>query len=889
MIINEETLAHYGTPRHSGRYKWGSGGDENTRNRDFLGLVGELEAKGLSQVEIAKAMGFATYHPNGDLKSSGTSEFRTRKTIATNAQRAALATQAERLLATGMSRNAVAKEMGLPNESSVRSLIAPGTKEKNAIIHSTREVIRAAVEKHGIVDIGAGVEKRMGVSRTKFDAAVSLLVEEGYNKHRLPVPQLGTPYDTNFKVLTKKGMEWKEAAARKHEIEQITDYSQNGGESFNKIHYPEPVSSRRVAVRWAEDGGGQADGMIYIRPGAKNLSLGHANYAQVRVNVDDTHFLKGMAMYKDDLPPGVDIEFHTSKRKADSKTGNKLDAMKVLEKDADGNVDFLKSIQRQRGALNIISEEGDWDTWAGNLSSQMLSKQKASLAKQQLDMTYEHKKSSLHEIEQITNPILRKRLLEQFAEDVDSSAVELEAAGIKDTAAHVILPLSKIKETEIYAPNFKNGTRVALVRHPHGGIFEIPNLVVNNNNPAAKKAFGNARDAVGIHHKVAEQLSGADFDGDHVLVIPNNRGQVKHAPTLEALKGFDAKHLYPKYEGMPKMTDLEKQKEMGSISNLITDMTIKGANQDEIARAIKHSMVVIDAQKHELNYKQSEVDHGIKELKTKWQKEGRNRGASTLISRAGAEVRIPERKQGFLVDKKTGAKIFRETGRMTIDKSGNPVPKMQKSKRLAETSNAHTLVGKNPTIIETIYADHSNRLKAMANDARKTALLTKGRLYNKEAAAIHNKEVASLKSKLTLAQQKAPLERQAQVIGNALLKVRVNANPNMTKETKKKLKFQILKEARERTGATKSRIEITPPEWKAIQDGAITNTMLSSILDHADMDQVKKLATPKTQLKMTDSKTSRATTMLSQGYTQAAVAEALGVSLTTLKTALKGA
>ena len=40
------------------------------------------------------------------------------------------------------------------------------------------------------------------------------------------------------------------------------------------------------------------------------------------------------------------------------------------------------------------------------------------------------------------------------------------------------------------------------------------------------------------------------------------------------------------------------QTEMGKISNLITDMTLKGATQDELARAVRHSMVVIDAEKH---------------------------------------------------------------------------------------------------------------------------------------------------------------------------------------------------------------------------------------------------------------------------------------------------
>lgn len=904
MIIDEDALAHYGTPRHSGRYPWGSGGDENARNRGFIGMYTDLKSKGLSETEIAAAMGFSKYDKQGELVSAGTTELRNRRTIALNAQKAADIAQAEKLRATGMSHAAIGREMGGINESSVRSLLAPGQKDKNAIINATKETIKASVEEHGLIDIGAYVEQRMGVSRSKFDAAVSLLIEDGYRKHYIRIPQLGTSHETTFKVLSKKDMDWSEANRRRGEIQQITPYSSDGGKTYNELHYPKSVSPKRVAVRWAEEGGDQADGMIYIRPGAKDLSLGAASYAQVRINVGNSHFLKGMAMYKDDLPEGVDIEFNTSKQKVTSKTGNKVDAMKPLKKDFDGNPDFMKSIRRQRGALNIVQEEGEWDKWAGNFSSQMLSKQRPAFAKQQLDVYHERKKSQLDEIMALTNPVVRKKLLEDFADGVDSSAVDLEAAGLPRTANKVILPLSKIKPTEIYAPTFKQGERVALIRHPHGGLFEIPDLVVNNNNQAAKKIFGNLEDAVGIHHSVAEKLSGADFDGDTVLVIPNNRGQVQHKPTLEALKGFDSKRMYPSYEGMrtidggiikngkadygdKKPNPAGKQHEMGNISNLITDMTIKGAGHDEIARAIKHSMVVIDAEKHELNYKQSEIDNGIRELKIKWQG-GSNRGAATLISRAGARLDVPERKQLVRTDPATGKKIYTNTNVSFVGKDGAVVTRTTRTRKLAETDDAHTLVGKPAHQVELIYAEHSNKLKAMADAARKEAYHTTGTPYSPSANKVYATEVAALKSKLTLAQQAAPLERQAQVVGNALLKARVDADPNMTKETKKKLKSQVLEQARVRTGSKKARIKITDDEWAAIQAGAITKGMLSNILDNADMDVVKKLATPKTPIKMTNSKTALAASLLARGYTQSEVAEQLGVSLTTLKVALKG-
>lgn len=911
MIIDEDALAHYGTPRHSGRYPWGSGGEDTARNRDFLGMLDHLKKQGLSEPEIAKAMGFASLDKEGNLRlksdgkpfSNGTTQLRVRRTIALNAVKAERAAQVEKLAAKGMGATAIARQLGLKNESVVRALLAPGQKEKNAIIDSTRTLIRDAVKQKGLVDVSAGAEHLIGVSRSKFDAAIMMLHEEGYITHYVQVPQLGTSHDTNMKVLSKPGVTYSQVLKKRDTIDQIGAYSEDGGSTFTKIVEPTSISSKRVAVKWKEDGGDEADGMIYVRPGVHDTSLGASHYAQVRVAVDGTHFLKGMAIYKDDLPKGVDLEFHTAK----SRSSDKHDAMKAMKQDAEGRTDFLKSVTRQHGVMNIVNEEGFWEGNSHNLSSQMMSKQPLKFAKQQLDVNYEQKKKEFDAIKLLTNPVVRRKLLEEFSDAADKSAVDLEAAGLKGTSTQVILPLSKIKPTEIYAPNYKQGERVALVRHPHGGIFEIPDLVVNNNNPAAKKAFGNLRDAVGIHYTVAKKLSGADFDGDTVLVIPNNRGQVKHAPALDSLMNFEPKETYRPYEGMRTIdggiykngkvdyggkqpSGTTKQAEMGKVSNLITDMTIRGASHEEIARAIKHSMVVIDAEKHVLNYKQSELDFGIKELKRKWQAQPGKKtyGASTIVSAAGARVDIRERKQLVKTDPKTGRLLYTETGKNFIDKNtGKTVWRTQRVERLAITDNAHDLVGKPPTPIELVYADHSNRLKALANEARKVRVNTTVAAYNPSAKKVYAKEAASLKAKLLIAKRNAPLERQAQIVGNALYKARLDANPNMDRETKKKIKGQMLDLGRHRTGATKIRVDITQEEWNAIQAGAISSGMLSDILDNANMKIVRDYATPKRVHMMTTSKTSRARTMLTQGYTQADVAAQLGVSLTTLKVALK--
>lgn len=875
IISEDDYLAHYGILRKSGRYPWGSGGPEYASNRSFLGYEAQLRKEGLSEAEIAEGMGITT------------TQLRAAKSIAKNEERQANINMATRLKDKGLSNVAIGERMNLP-ESSVRALLEPATKDRADILLSTSNMLRDQVKEKKYLDIGTGVEHQLGISSTKLATAVAVLQEEGYKVHYLKVTQLGTGKQTTVKVLSAPDVSYSEVSKNRAQIKQIQSFSEDGGRSYIGIQTPLSVSSKRIGVRYAEDGGTDSDGVIHVRPGVEDISLGGARYAQVRIAVDGTHYLKGMAMYKDDLPDGVDLVFNTNK----SRTGNKLDAMKAMKDDPDNP---FGAVVRQRidpitgkvkSAMNIVNEEGDWDGWSKSLSSQLLSKQSPSLAQGQLNMTFERKQRELEDINKLTNPAVKKKLLESFADDVDSAAVHLKAAALPRQRSSVILPINSLKESEIYAPNFRNGERVALVRYPHGGIFEIPELTVNNNHPQAKRALAQARDAVGINSKVAERLSGADFDGDTVLVIPNNKRQIKTAPALDGLKGFDPQRSYPAYEGMKRMSARTKAIEMGQVSNLITDMTIRGASTQELARAVRHSMVVIDAEKHNLNYKQSAIDNGIPQLKAKYQGSPRA-GASTLISRATSAVHVPERKprpasEGGPIDRATGQKKYVPTGETYTNRRGQQVVRTFESRKLAETNDAHTLSSGTP--IEKVYADHSNKLKALANQARKTMVNTRVTPYSPAAKAAYTNEVASLRAKLNIAQRNRPLERNAQLLANAVVRAKREANPDMEASDLKKIQGLALAEARARTGAGKQRIEISPQEWAAIQAGAVSNNTLTQILANADLDRVKELATPRSAVVMTEAKSSRAKAMVAAGYTQAEIADALGVSLSTLKT-----
>lgn len=879
--VSAEDLLHYGIIRRSGRYPWGSGKDPYQRSIDFFSAVNKLKADGLTEAEIAEGFGMTT------------TELRATVSIAKNERHAAEVAQTVRLKEKGLSNVAIGKIMG-KNESSVRNLLAASERHDEDVLTATANVLRNEVAAKKYLDVGKGTENHLGISRDKLKTAIAILKEEGYDVHYVKIPQLGVPGQyTSQKVLVPPDTPYKEtyAAAKENLVEIIGAHSDDGGLSFQKTREPVSISSSRVEVRYAEQGGADKDGVIEIRRGVPDISLGDARYAQVRIAVDGTHYLKGMAMYADDLPKGVDMRFNTNK----SDAGDPKLAMKPIKDDPENP--FGATVRqryyedadgkRKQSVMNIVNEEGEWSTWSRNLSSQMLSKQPKDLAKQQLDLVYKQKLQELEEIKALTNPTVKKELLRAFADGADSSAVHLKAAALPRQATKVILPLSTIKDTEIYAPGFRNGERVALVRYPHGGKFEIPELTVNNRLPEGSRLIPNALDAVGISSKTAARLSGADFDGDTVIVIPNKDGKtVKSSAPLKQLEGFDPQKAYPGYEGMKVMSARTKQTEMGNVSNLITDMTIKGADDSELARAVRHSMVVIDAEKHKLNYKQSAKDNGINELKAKYQGSARS-GASTLISRASSQAAVPMRKprpaaEGGPVDPKTGEKRFVYTGETYVNKQGKVVQKTIRSTKMAETNDAYTLLSRNPAPVEVVYADHANKLKALANEARKEDLTTKTIPYDPSAKKVYAKEVASLNEKLDRAQRNAPLERKAQALANSIVGAKLQANPGMDKDDLKKEKGRALTQARIRIGASKAVIKIEDREWEAIQSGAITNNKLTQILKNADLDEVKQRAMPRNAPAMTSAKIARAKAMLAGGYTLAEVADALGVSTSTL-------
>lgn len=888
--IAEDILMHYGVKRRSGRYPWGSGEHGFQDSGDFLSRVNELKSHNMSEKEIANALGMST------------TSLRTQLRVANHQRRALEADRARSLREDGKSLNEIAEIMGYKNDSSIRSLLNENTANNKNKAAETAEMLKREIEEKGMLDVGAGVERELGVSRNTLEEALFILQTEGYNTYGVGIPNVTQKgKQTNTPVLTKPGTEYSEVYDFS-KIKSVGDYySEDGGNTFKKVQYPQSIDGKRVAIRYGDEGGTDMDGVIQIRRGVEDLDLGNSHYAQVRILVDGTHYLKGMAIYSDDLPDGVDIMFNTNKKSGTPKEK----VLKSIKDDptnpfgatikADGQSYYTgKDGKQHLSAINKIKEEGDWDKMDKNLSSQFLSKQPLKLIKQQLDLTYKDAQAEYDDIMSLTNPTIKKKLLMDFADECDGAAVHMQAAALPRQSTQVILPVPQLKDNEIYAPSYRDGETVVLIRYPHGGTFEIPQLKVNNKNPAAKKNLGNITDAVGINPKTAEQLSGADFDGDQVVVIPvNNKVKIKTSAPLEGLKNFNPKDEYAEVPGMKYMTKSDTQKQMGMISNLITDMTLKGASTEELTRAVKHSMVVIDAEKHKLNYKQSEKDQGIAELKQKYQgytdESGKERGgASTLLSRRGQTVAVPERQGSGRIDADTGEVVYKTSGRTYVDKNGKQVAATTNVSVVLNAKDVRTL--SSGTAQENAYADYSNKMKALANEARKSYVST-GRLKkNTSAADTYREEVDSLEGKLDKAARNAPRERQAQAIANSVVKAKKESNPDMDSKEIKKASQQALEAARAQVGASgrANRIDITPKEWEAIQAGAISDAKLTQILRYADSAKVREYATPKTYNTLSSAKLSRAKAMKASGYTIQEIADALGVSRSTVTKQLNG-
>ena len=950
-------LEHYGVKRRSGRFPWGSG--ENPYQHDdayansckWLDEVEEYKKQGLSNKEIADKM------------ECSTTELVRWKSVISRQRQSARITTAKQMRDEGKTNVEIANALGV-TEGTVRNWWKNNVVEVNANkARNTADFLERQIEEKGIIDVGKGVPQAIDVSESTMAQALEMMKLDGYSVATIGIPQVTNKGQQTNRTLAGKfppGYSQKQVShamyiARDNgEINSVIEYhSEDGGETFNRPKPPVSVDSKRVSICYAEEGGIDKDGLIEIRRDAKDLNLGGNHYAQVRILVDNGYYLKGMAVYSDDLPDGVDIRFNTNKHQGTKMMDGKNGVLKPIKSDPDNPFGAViqaggqpkytdeNGVERQ-GAINMVHPEGDWGGYSKTVPSQMLSKQPPELIKRQLNYTYEEKRAEFDDIMRINNPAVREHYLREFASKCDSDAVNLAASAFPRQAYQVILPIPSLKDDEVYAPNYKNGEKVALIRFPHGSTSEIPILTVNNNNPEAINVMTKqARDAVGINKFNADRLSGADFDGDDVLVIPTGKGSkidIQNQKPFPGLVGFDAKEtygtkaverngktVYLNKNGIPiqVMTSSGTQKQMGVITNLITDMTVAGASNDKLERAIRHSQTVIDAEKHKLDWKQSEIDNDIKSLKKEFQThvdaDGNVKvgGAGTLLSRATGEARVPKTQGNPRINQKgkpwydetlpEGALVYKlsgetrsKKGKKYIDENGRTryeyddsvqIPVTQKTTQMAATRDPYKL--STGTAVEEEYAKYAKRMKDMANEARKEQVYIVKDKVDPAAAEMYKAEVASLKAKLNNAIKQAPREAYAQVLANAEIQRQYRLDPSIEpwKKEDKKNRQRTIDRARDAVGSNRKNrnFEITDREWEAIQARAVSHTVLSDILRFTDPDVLRERATPKPTSRsgLSEAQKARVLAMYNNNvYTISQIADVMNVSTSTISNIL---
>ena len=432
-----DSLTHYGVGkmdgapgRGSGRYPLGSGDNPNQHgSKGILERIKELESiPDLEYVDkhgkVYKGEQAVAKHLLGEYGT--TTQLRLEKSIATNEERSLKVAAARALRDQGLSLNEIAKEMGYDNDSSVRSLLNEDSKTRMLKAQTTADYLKKIIDEKGLIDVGKGVEHDLGVSREKLEQALYLLEREGYVVYGGGIPQVTNKgQQTNQKVIGPPGTKHKEIY-NWDEIHSVMPYEERlveEGEGVRKtFYYPESLDSKRLYIRYAEEGGSDKEGVIELRKGVEDISLGNSHYAQVRILVDGSHYLKGMAVYSDNMPDGVDVIFNTNKHN----TGNPHDALKAIKDDPDNpfgslikdvesggqrfyddpNGKYTDPVSGKKQSLSLInkrSEEGDWNEWSDKLPSQFLSKQPMKLIDRQLYLAEQNKQAEFEEIMSLTN------------------------------------------------------------------------------------------------------------------------------------------------------------------------------------------------------------------------------------------------------------------------------------------------------------------------------------------------------------------------------------------------------------------------------------------------------------------------------------------------------
>ena len=179
--VDAEVLEHYGMPRRSGRYPWGSGENPYQHGDDFLSRVESLKKDGWEETpdNIRNTFGMTT------------TQYRTEKSLCKDERRMLDVSRAKSLKEDGLGATEIGRQMGI-SESTVRSLLNADSESRMKQARNAADFMREQVDKKGMVDVGKGVERELHISEEKMNQALTILEREGYHVYNGRFPQATT-------------------------------------------------------------------------------------------------------------------------------------------------------------------------------------------------------------------------------------------------------------------------------------------------------------------------------------------------------------------------------------------------------------------------------------------------------------------------------------------------------------------------------------------------------------------------------------------------------------------------------------------------------------------------------------------------------------------------
>ena len=154
-MSDEEYLEHYGMPRRSGRYPWGSGKEPFQSSRDFLGRVEQMRKNGFTYTDPQTGKKYTGDNAIAKSLGSSSTDFRTVYAIAKDERRGYDVARAQALKKKGVSATEIGRQLGV-NESTVRSYLNPNSESRMKQARATAEMLKKHVDEKGMYgQIGA--------------------------------------------------------------------------------------------------------------------------------------------------------------------------------------------------------------------------------------------------------------------------------------------------------------------------------------------------------------------------------------------------------------------------------------------------------------------------------------------------------------------------------------------------------------------------------------------------------------------------------------------------------------------------------------------------------------------------------------------------------------